>query len=152
MQGVRGTKRAMARYEAPDVSFDVPRDWQDRSVVAFAAPKPKGQAAAANVLLSREPLGDAPDLTTYANRQLIELAKRIEGFSLIDRRDTTFSGRPAVEIRFESTPAAPVVQRMVMIAAGQTVLSFTATAAKDEVAKLESTFERILSSVKVAGR
>ena len=35
----------MPRYEHPDVSFDVPRDWEDRSVAAFSAPIPAGKKA-----------------------------------------------------------------------------------------------------------
>ena len=91
----------MARYESHDLSFDVPRDWVDRSVVAYAAPLPPGHAIAPNVVMTRDQLGPGETLRAYADRQLVELARRLDGFNLASRDERTFGASPAVELQFE---------------------------------------------------
>jgi len=90
----------MPRYEHPDVSFDVPRDWEDRSVAAFSAPLPPGKTTGPNVVLTRDKLEPGENLASYADRNLVELAQRLEKFSLVKRSDLTVSDLPAVELRF----------------------------------------------------
>ena len=44
----------MSRYESRDVHFDIPRHWEDRTMVAFAAPPRPGQTTAPNVVMTRD--------------------------------------------------------------------------------------------------
>ena len=54
----------MPRYEHPDVSFDVPRDWEDRSVAAFSAPLSPGKKSGPNVVLTRDKLEPGENLAS----------------------------------------------------------------------------------------
>ncbi|XYI02063.1 DcrB-related protein [Sorangium sp. So ce1128] len=143
----------MPRYENSEVSFDVPRDWEDRSVVAFAAPPEPGQAAAASVVMTRDRLAAGEDLRRYADRQLLELAKRLEGFQLLARHDLPAGDRPGLELRFAwRGHTGPLEQRLLFLAGRRpVVLSFTATIPKDEAARLAPVFDRIFASIRVAG-
>ena len=140
----------MARYEHSDVSFDVPRDWKDRSVVAFTEPSKAGQTTAANVVLTRDPLPKAETLRSYADRQLVELAKRMDGFDLRKREEKELAGREAVELRFGwKGGSGPIEQRLTMVqGTGGQVLTFTTTVKRSEAAKFDAVFDRILASVK----
>jgi len=139
----------MARYESHDLSFDVPRDWVDRSVVAYAAPLPPGHAIAPNVVMTRDQLGPGETLRAYADRQLVELARRLDGFKLGSRDERTFGASQAVELRFEwQSPSGPLDQRLLMIGVpGRAVLSLTATTPEEDAGRMVTAFDRIFASI-----
>jgi hypothetical protein len=143
----------MPRYEHPDVSFDVPRDWEDRSVAAFSAPIPAGKKASPNVVLTRDKLEPGENLAGYADRNLVELAQRLEKFTLQKRSDTVVSELPAIELRFTWKGSGGLVdQRLVMCATGKRlVLSITSTAPRAAGVDMETTMNRILATVKIPG-
>ncbi|WP_437980741.1 DcrB-related protein [Sorangium sp. So ce117] len=143
----------MPRYENSDVSFDVPRDWEDRSIVAFAASPEPGQASTASVVMTRDALAAGEDLRKYGDRQLMELAKRLEGFQLLARHERAVGDRPGLELRFAwRGQSGPLEQRLLFVAGRRpTVLSFTATLPRDEVERLDPMFDRIFASVRIAG-
>ena len=140
----------MARYEHSDVTFDVPRDWNDRSVVAFAEPSKAGQRTAANVVLSRDTLPKGETLMSYADKQLVELAKGMNGFDLRKREQKKLGGRDAIELRFGWVGGnGPIEQRLTMVAGPKDkVLTFTTTVTRSEAGKFDAVFDRILASVK----
>ncbi|AUX38454.1 MULTISPECIES: DcrB-related protein [Sorangium] len=141
----------MPRYEHTEVSFDVPRDWEDRSVVVFAAPAKPGQGMISNLVMTRDTLAAGEDIRRYGDRQLVEMAQRLDGFQLYARQEITLGGQPAVEIRFAwRGQSGPIEQRLVFVGGRKpTVLSFTATMPKSEAARLNPVFDRILASVKL---
>ncbi|WP_437647137.1 DcrB-related protein [Sorangium sp. So ce362] len=141
----------MPRVENTDVSFDVPRDWEDRSVVAFSAPAKPGQGMAANLVMTRDTLAAGEDIRRYGDRQLVEIARRLDGFQLHARQEITLGGQPALELRFVwRGQSGPLEQRIVFVAGRKpAVLSFTATMPKGEAARLNPVFDRILASVKL---
>ncbi len=143
----------MPRYEHPDVSFDVPRDWEDRSVAAFSAPLPPGKKAGPNVVLTRDKLEPGENLASYADRSLVELAQRLDKFTLVKRSDVTVSELPAIELRFTWKGVGGLVdQRLVMCATGKRlVLSITSTAPRSAGVDMEATMNRILASVRIPG-
>ncbi|HZF51748.1 MAG TPA: DcrB-related protein [Polyangiaceae bacterium] len=143
----------MPRYEHPDVSFDVPRDWEDRSVAAFSAPLPPGKTTGPNVVLTRDKLEPGENLASYADRNLVELAQRLEKFSLVKRSDLTVSDLPAVELRFTWKGAGGLVdQRLVMCATGKRlVLNIASTAPRSAGVDMEATMNRILATVRIPG-
>src|SRR5438045_496355 len=61
------------RHQLGDVSIEVPRHWEDKTIVAFAAPARPGQTTSASFVMTRDSLGDADTLASYADRQLAEL-------------------------------------------------------------------------------
>ena len=140
----------MPRHEQSDVSFDVPRHWDDKTLVAYASPPKEGHATAANLVMTRDVLGEREMLGDYADRQLAELAKRLEGFELVRREETTLGGVPAIALRFASRAAAgPLLQRLV-VAEGRrrSVYCFTATTPKADAAQNDPLLDRILSTVR----
>ena len=140
----------MARHEQPDVTFDVPRHWEDKTLVAYASPPKDGQATAANLVMTRDVLGERETLADYADRQLAELASRLEGFELVRREETTLGGLPAIVLRFGSKAAAgPLLQRLA-VAEGRrrSVYCFTATTPKADAAQNDPLLDRILSTVR----
>jgi len=143
----------MPRYEHPDVSFDVPRDWEDRSVAAFSAPLAPGKTSGPNVVLTRDKLEPGENLAAYADRNLVELAQRLERFTLQKRSDVTVSDLPAIELRFTWKGGAGLVdQRLVMCATGKRlVLSITSTAPRAAGVDMEATMNRVLATVKIPG-
>jgi hypothetical protein len=140
----------MPRYESQDVAFDVPRDWEDRSVVAFASPTAASSGPAPNVVLTRESLEASDTIASYADRQLVELAKRLEGFELVERRDFALAGLPAVELRFSwHGEATKLTQRMLLVAdRRRAAFSVTATSATAEMSRNDATFDRVFSSLR----
>ena len=140
----------MPRHEQADVSFDVPRHWEDKTLVAYASPPKDGQATAANLVMTRDVLGERETLADYADRQLAELASRLEGFELVRREETTLGGLPAIVLRFGSKAAAgPLLQRLA-VAEGRrrSVYCFTATTPKADAAQNDPLLDRILSTVR----
>src|SRR5262249_13584715 len=83
-----------------------PRHWEDKTIVAFSAPSRPGQSTAASFVMTRDQLTDSDTLASYADRQLAELSKRVDGFELIEKRDTQVAGARAVALRFTSKALA----------------------------------------------
>jgi hypothetical protein len=140
----------MPRYQNADLNFEVPADWQDRTIVAFAAPAKPGRALAPNLVLTRDPAGDKESVASYADRQLVEFAKRLEDFDLRDRRERTLGGLPAVEFEFTWHNTLGVLQqRQVCVLLGKrTVLNFTLSALQEDFPGLEPAFNTILAGVR----
>lgn len=143
----------MPRYEHPDVSFEVPRDWDDRSVAAFAAPVGKGKKTGPTVVLTRDKLEPGENLASYADRSLVELVQRLERFSLQKRADLLVADLPAIELRFTWKGHSGLVdQRLVMCATGKRlVLSITSTAPRPSDMDIDAVMNRILASVRIPG-
>ena len=140
----------MPRHEQADVSFDVPRHWDDKTLVAYAAPPQPGQATTANLVMTRDTLLDREMLGDYADRQLAELALRLDDFELDRREQLTLGGLPAVALRFTSrAPSGPLTQRLVVVEGRRRSLyCFTATTPKADAAQNDPLFDRILGSVR----
>jgi hypothetical protein len=140
----------MPRHDQRDISFDVPRHWDDKTIVAYAAPPQPGQAVAANLVMTRDTLREGETLGQYADRQLAEMAKRLDGFELGRREDLTLGGAPAVSIRFAARGAGgPLEQRLVVVEGRRRALHcFTATTAKADAAQNDPLFDRILATIR----
>ena len=140
----------MSRYENRDVTFDVPRHWEDRTMVAFAAPPRPGQTTAPNLVMTRDTLANDETITSYADKQLAELSRRLEGFELVGREEKTLSGQPGVELHFTwRASTGELEQRLAMVLGRRrTVFCFNATAARVDADQLNPLFERILSTVR----
>ncbi len=140
----------MARHQDPLVSFDVPRDWEDRTVVAYAAPARDDQRATANLVMTRDRLPEDEDLEAYVARQTAGLELRLKGFVLDDKTETHISERPAIKLSFTSNgPGGPLDQRLIIVAlADRAVASFTLTAPMSEAAQCGPLFDRMVASIR----
>lgn len=140
----------MSRYESRDVTFDVPRHWEDRTLVAFAAPAKPGQATAPNMVMTRDSLGPEETIQSYADKQLAELSKRLEGFELDERKEQTYGGQPGVELRFTwQGSSGKLEQRLAMVVGKRrTVCCFNATMSKADAEQMNPLFDRIMSTIR----
>jgi hypothetical protein len=142
----------MPRHDDPMVSFDVPRDWDNRTIIAYAAPAGEDDKSSANLVMTRDRLRDDEDLVAYAERHLDTLAARMKGFTVLGSKDEQVGGRPALTVSFSSKGQdEPLVQRLTMVAlADRRVASFTLTAPESQLDQLAPLFGRILASVSFA--
>lgn len=140
----------MPRHQQGNVTFEVPRHWDDKTIVAFSAPSRPGQSTAASFVMTRDTLQDADTLATYADRQLAELSKRVDGFELIEKRELQVAGARAVSLRFTSKAlAGPLSQRLVIVEdRRRAVVCFTATAPRADAAQMDPLFDRMITGVR----
>ena len=139
-------------YEHKGVSFVPHRDWIDRTIVAFTAPPRPGKHAA-NLVVTQEPLRDGDTLRVHADRILMETARQLQHFELLESREATLADLPAVFARFRLTTHFSVVeQRMTLVALetdeGRLVTTFTTTTPSDQVEEMQPVFEQMLRSVR----
>jgi hypothetical protein len=144
----------MPRYEDDALQFDLPRDWQDRTIVAYAAPLRPGQERTSNLVMTREELGQTDTLASYVDRHVQQLTERLEGFELIGRESRPLGQRPAVALRIRSgEEKSKLEQLLVMVELPRRVVaSFTMTAPDEDAEQMLPLFERILGTVRVGGR
>jgi hypothetical protein len=140
----------MKLQQTAEVRFEVPDDWQDRTVMVFAAPPAPGQKGSANVVLTRETAdGDTP-IGTHADQQLVVLIKSLEGFTLEARKEFSLAGRPAAEVRFRWNAGKEVLRQHVVFVRGRgnCLLTLSATARQEDFGHLAPVFQAVLGSVR----
>ena len=144
----------MPRYQDDTLQFDVPRDWQDRTIVAYAAPPRPEQERTANVVMTREELGEGDTLASYVDRHVQQLGERLEGFELVERQSRQLSERPAVTLHIRSGEEDAMLEQQLALVElpRRVVASFTMTVPDEDAEQMLPLFERILSTVRVASR
>lgn len=85
------------RYQANNFTVETPDDWQDRSIITFVAPSAPNEFAP-NVVITREAVNAELSVEEYAYRQFEIAQQEVAGLKVIEQKNTTLSGRPAVEI------------------------------------------------------
>lgn len=131
-----------------NITIDVPQEWQDKTVLAFAAPPRAGKVAQPNVVVTRDSLPVGQSIRTYGAKQLAELAKALREFELLDSREVNVGGLAGVEYRFTwEGDAGPIFQRMLLAPLQDTVVTVTASAPKAEATTSAEVFDKILASV-----
>jgi hypothetical protein len=105
----------MPRYEDDDVTFETPQDWEDRSVVAHVG-SPGADGTTPNVMVTREPMRDGETLRGYRDRQLVDLAQQLHEFDVVESKEDTIDGHPAIILRYTlEGPDGVVEQTMTMV-------------------------------------
>ena len=141
----------MPRYQDESIQFDLPRDWQDRTIVAFAAPARPGQERTANVVMTREELATSETLSAYVDRHVEQLTERLEGFELVERESRPLAGRSAVLLRIRSGSAPEKFeQRLTLLELPRRVVAtITLTTPAEDAAQMGPLFDRILSTLRI---
>jgi hypothetical protein len=146
----------MATHQHKGMTFDLPDRWVDRTVVAFSAPPqpdiPKEHLP--NVVMTREALAEGDTLRTHADKTLLEMAKQLDGFDILESRETLLAGLRAVHIRFKWTSSfGELEQAMTMCEAppepddtGRFATLITTSAHAKVAAQARPVFEQVLSS------
>lgn len=141
----------MARFQVPDLCFDVPNDWEDKSIVAFSAPAKPG-AIVPNVTLTRDKMKPEETLDAYCDRTVVDMVKNLGAFQLIAKDARDLGGQKAVEIIFSwnGTGGKKVYQHMVIASpGGKAVVGLNLTCDHADARKLEAVAERIFASFKL---
>lgn len=85
------------RYQANDFTIETPDEWEDRSIITFAAPSLIGEFAA-NLVITRELVDTETSIEEYAYRQFDIAQQEVAGLQIVTHENTNVGGRPAVEI------------------------------------------------------
>ena len=146
----------MPRHQDKDVSFDPPPDWVDRTFVAFTAPPGlvKDVNSAPNIVMTREPMRDGDTLRTHSDRQLIELGKQLKDFDLLESKETTLGGLPAILLRYRWISQVGTLEQAMVVAErtrpdkGTDVTTFTTTTTPADAPRARPIFDEILRTVR----
>ena len=84
-------------YQAIDFTIETPDEWEDRSIITFAAPSQIGEFAP-NLVITRETVDVEMSVEEYAYRQFDIAQKEVAGLQIVSQENTNLSGKPAVEI------------------------------------------------------
>jgi hypothetical protein len=147
----------MARHPAGIVSLEAPQDWTAAATARFYAPPPQAQTerpqASSSFHVSREPATEGQSVDERARRAMLQIARSSSStFELVESRETTVGGRPAVLKHFRFGLRPRIDQILVMVDPGTdpdrqvTVFAFTATG--ESARQDAAAFERMLQSVR----
>jgi hypothetical protein len=140
---------AMAVISLADLRFSYPDNWHDRTIVAVSAPPDPAWKVTPNFVVSRDLALDGETLEAYTDRQMIELAKRLEEFKLYSRKPIAVGGATGVELLVTWKGGDQVVaqRQVIVLRPGGQAISFTGTAANSDFRKISGVFEGILATV-----
>jgi hypothetical protein len=130
-----------------DLSFTVPVDWIDRTIIAWSAPL-TSSAIPPNFIVAYDKPQPGEEFGAYVNRKLADLSKTAMKFQLDLRRDIFFQERPGVELMFHwATRPGTMKQRQVY---SQTldgrIVNLSFTALEKEFTWADGVFQSILTS------
>ena len=129
-------------FIANEIRFDAPETWIDASVLSLVSPD-EGPFRA-NVLVTRDTLGDGEDLARYVGVQISELKKKLKAWTLA-RRDDTRDG-VLIEYTFKSQENHLIRQRQLYRAREETVYAISMTHLDERFASALPVFERVVAT------
>ncbi|MBM4358515.1 MAG: DcrB-related protein [Deltaproteobacteria bacterium] len=146
----------MARHRGPLLSFDYPRDWEDRTEVRYEAPLRRGldgEMSPGRAVLTTARLAADETLAVHVERHLARLASE-PGFVIRSVLDALVDDRAAVRVDYASTAGGlPLEHRaLFVVARDRDVAVLTLSSPRTELAQLGPLLDRMLSSVKLGGR
>jgi hypothetical protein len=138
-------ERRVGVFVGNEIRFEAPETWIDASVLSLVSPE-EGPLRA-NVLVTRDALGEGEDLAGYVEEQIAELRKKLKAWTLI-RREMTEDGM-VIEYTFKSQENRVIRQRQLYRGRGDTVYAVSMTHAEERFESVRSTFERIVATFTV---
>lgn len=84
-------------YQSNNFALEIPDDWQDRSIISFAANVSPNEFAP-NVVVTREIIDVETSIEDYAGNQFDITQAEVQGLKIVDQQNTTIGGKPAVQI------------------------------------------------------
>jgi hypothetical protein len=142
----------MATYFTNEGAFDLPDvGFVDRTVHLFELTLPKGGDVGLIVCRSKMPAGKS--LRELVEAHVTHEAKKLGGYKILEQRETTWAGVPAIEIlsRWRSEGKA-IYQRQAHLAAPGTWILFGMTAPVGEQEGCDELFDHILTSFRLHDR
>jgi hypothetical protein len=148
----------MSTVEHKGIVFEIPDGWTDRTVLAFTAPKGDDDEYVPSLVMTREALEETESLRTHFDKTLLDMSKQLQQFDLLESRETTIAGMPALYVRFAwVSHMGELQQEMTMVEApsvpGETkrnAVLVTATVQRQDVPRVQQTFAQIVGSLRFA--
>jgi hypothetical protein len=128
-------------------TLEIPNDWQDRSMISFAAPYKEGEFTP-NVFIVRQPIPAVFDFAAFAAAQGEAIkAANAEGFEEIGARSGNLNGTETFEMSYRFRNEDWLVrQTQTLIKAEQAVYAITASALDKDFSQWETQFQNIVKS------
>jgi hypothetical protein len=138
------------RYEHRGASVEVPREWQEESVLFLSAP---GERPQPNLSVVRVSCPQAETLETLTAKKMAELAQTLEGIEIEETRETSVGGHRAISVKvgWEELEGR-MVQRHVLIRAADSVYHLTGTASAANAERLQAVFDRVVQTLRLSGK
>ncbi|HEX5034189.1 MAG TPA: DcrB-related protein [bacterium] len=88
----------MGKVVLNDLEFDVPSNWQDQGMVTLTIPS-TDKNVRPNIIITKERLAQPVDLPTYfAKIKEAVKARGIQTFQILDEREISIAGLPAMQM------------------------------------------------------
>ena len=88
----------MAKVVLNDLEFEVPPNWQDQGMVTLTIPS-TDKNVRPNIIITKERLPEPVDLPTYFSKiKEAVKARGIQTFQILDEREVTIAGVPAMQM------------------------------------------------------
>jgi hypothetical protein len=131
-----------------NVSVELPGGWFDRTVLTYVGPD--NGSGSPSLVVSRDELGDGVSLARYAAMQDGALRAGVDGVELVENKETTLGGHPAIRHTYRwSYGERTMRQRVWCIVNGNVGHSIVASASEEEFEALRPVWARALASFTV---
>ncbi len=135
------------RCRAGNLTIETPDDWQDRSLITFAAPVSPNEFAP-NVVITKEKIDGAMSVEEYSQNQFEITKNQIAGLKILKRENTTVGGKPALEIvQIFSAQQLNLQQVQIFILLDAEICVITCTAAAENFNRYLPRFRKMLASL-----
>lgn len=84
------------KFIANGWTSEIPSGWGDRSVITLVGPI-DASSFAANIVVTREWVGNETSVEDYAYEQSAVMQGEVEGYEILDEGSTTVNGAPAFQ-------------------------------------------------------
>lgn len=129
-----------------EMSFEIPDDWEDKTVNVFADGM-EGKSLF-NVVVTRDDLG-GKDVGEVISAELGSLVRTQPQYSVMGKRSTQVGTLPAFESRIRMrTKAAMIYQRQVAVAYHDRVIMFTASSPMKMSGQCDAFLAKMMQTVK----
>lgn len=140
----------MKPHRLPMADLQVPEEWTDHSVHSFVAP-PMDGAGSASFVITRDAATAGDDIGRYVDQHLVEAAKALRGYRVLETRRMIVGGRPSVERTYAwRTPENLAVrQRQVCLRHDQSFIVITMTAKEEDFRAHEPAWTNVMQSIRL---
>ena len=140
------------RFDGGIFALDLPDDWQNRSIISFIAEVAPTEFAP-NVVITREPVDEETSIEDYAGRQFAVTQSEVEGLQIVEQRNTSIGGKPAVQIVQKiSAHGLKLQQLQTFILADEEIFIVTCTATGASFEQHLPRFQKIVESFRLGSQ
>lgn len=137
------------QFRGNNFSLDVPDDWQDSSIISFAA-KVAPNEFAPNVVITREPIAPDASVEDFATGQFAVTQTKVEGLEIIERINFELDRKPAVQIVQKISAHGLYLQQLqTFILADAEIFIITCTATATSFERHLPRFQKIVQSFQI---